>query len=102
MKTIVIFDLDGTLALIDARREKATNPNGKLNWGVFFDPQNIQLDKPNLPVIAAFSAMKSAGYSVGIFSGRDSIFRKGPMGRRTGARYEPNPGYATSHIASGY
>lgn len=73
MKTIVIFDLDGTLALIDARREKATNPNGKLNWGVFFDPQNIGLDKPNLPVIAAFSAMKSAGYGVGIFSGRDSI-----------------------------
>ena len=32
MKTIVIFDLDGTLALIDARREKATNPNGKLNF----------------------------------------------------------------------
>jgi hypothetical protein len=73
MKTIVIFDLDGTLALIDARREKATKPNGKLNWGVFFDPQNIQLDKPNLPVISAFSAMKSAGYTVGIFSGRDSI-----------------------------
>ena len=36
----VIFDLDGTLALIDKRRDLATK-DGKMNWDVFFDPDNI-------------------------------------------------------------
>ena len=74
MKT-VIFDLDGTLALIDARRRKATLPNGKMNWKTFFDPLNIPLDQPNTPVIESFKAMKAAGFNVGIFSGRDDISR---------------------------
>lgn len=75
MKT-VIFDLDGTLALIDKRRALAAKPNGKINWKTFFAPENIQLDEPNMPVIESFKAMKVAGFSVGIFSGRDSISRK--------------------------
>jgi phosphoglycolate phosphatase-like HAD superfamily hydrolase len=76
MKQVVIFDLDGTLALIDARREKAAKANGKLNWGVFFAPENIQLDKPNIPVIESFKALQKAGFMVGIFSGRDDVSRK--------------------------
>jgi phosphoglycolate phosphatase-like HAD superfamily hydrolase len=71
----IIFDLDGTLALIDKRRKLAAKPDGKIHWGKFFDPQNIQLDEPNIPVIEAFKAMKNAGNRVGIFSGRDSISR---------------------------
>ena len=35
MKT-VIFDLDGTLALIHKRRTLATLPNGKMNGKAFF------------------------------------------------------------------
>lgn len=74
MKTqTVIFDLDGTLALIDKRREKAALPNGKINWKVFFSPENIKLDEPNIPVIKSFQAMKAAGFNMVIFSGRDSI-----------------------------
>lgn len=69
----VIFDLDGTLAIIDDRRQLATKNTGKLNWQVFFDPKNIALDKPNIPVIQTFKAMKAAGYRVGIFSGRDDV-----------------------------
>jgi phosphoglycolate phosphatase-like HAD superfamily hydrolase len=77
MKTLsVIFDLDGTLALIDKRRSKAAKENGKINWKVFFSPENIQLDEPNIAVIKTFQAMKQAGFEVGIFSGRDSISRK--------------------------
>lgn len=76
MQQTVIFDLDGTLSLIDKRRALATLPSGKLNWKTFFDPANIQLDQPNLPVIEAFKAMRAAGHQVGIFSGRDSISRK--------------------------
>jgi phosphoglycolate phosphatase-like HAD superfamily hydrolase len=74
MKTLtVIFDLDGTLALIDKRRQLAAKPNGKINWKVFFAPENIQLDEPNIPVIKTFQAMKAAGFRVGVFSGRDAI-----------------------------
>ena len=77
MKTLtVIFDLDGTLALIDKRRAKALKVNGKLNWGEFFKPENIQLDEPNIPVIKTFQALKQAGFEVGILSGRDAISRK--------------------------
>ena len=75
-KLTIIFDLDGTLALIDKRRAKADKGNGKIDWKVFFDPENIQLDEPNPPVIKTFQTMSSAGFNVGIFSGRDSISRK--------------------------
>jgi phosphoglycolate phosphatase-like HAD superfamily hydrolase len=73
MKKVVIFDLDGTLAIIDKRRAKATKPNGKMNWQTFFAPENIQLDEPNWPVIESFKAMQKAGFIVGVFSGRDDI-----------------------------
>lgn len=77
MKTLtVIFDLDGTLALIEKRRQLATKDNGKLDWNTFFLPANICLDEPNVPVIKTFQAMKDAGFNVGIFSGRDSVSRK--------------------------
>jgi hypothetical protein len=76
MKKTVIFDLDGTLALIDDRRSLSTLPNGKMNWKTFFDPANIDLDKPNWPVIEMAKMLKEQGHSVVIFSGRDSISRK--------------------------
>ena len=50
-KKIVIFDLDGTLALIDKRRDISTKDNGKMDWSKFFDPDMIDLDDPNTPVI---------------------------------------------------
>ena len=49
-RKIVIFDLDGTLALIDKRRDISIKDNGKMDWGKFFDPKNIDLDNPNAPV----------------------------------------------------
>lgn len=73
MKKTVIFDLDGTLALIDKRRALAAKANGKINWKTFFDPENIQLDEPNVPVIEMAKMLKAQGHSVVIFSGRDSI-----------------------------
>jgi len=72
---IVIFDLDGTLALIDERRELAVMPNGKINWKVFYNPENIKLDKPNIPVIKCFKALAEQGFKMVILSGRDSISR---------------------------
>ena len=69
-KIIVIFDLDGTLALIDKRRAISTKDNGKMDWDTFFDPKNIDLDQPNTPVIKMAQMLKSQGFMIVIFSGR--------------------------------
>tara|TARA_R110002153_G_scaffold270869_1_gene437588 strand:- start:627 stop:1136 length:510 start_codon:yes stop_codon:yes gene_type:complete len=70
MKKKVIFDLDGTLALIEERRKISTKENGKLDWDIFFDPSNIELDKPNWPVIKMAQLLKDSGHMIVIFSGR--------------------------------
>ena len=75
MKNKVIFDLDGTLALIDERRALAAKPDGKINWKTFFAPENIALDKPNEPVITVFRSLAELGYEMIILSGRDAISR---------------------------
>ena len=69
-KKIVIFDLDGTLALIDKRRALSQKMNGKMDWDIFFDPTNIDLDQPNTPVIKMAQMLKSQGFMIVIFSGR--------------------------------
>ena len=65
-----IFDLDGTLALMDERRKVSEKENGKLDWDKFFDPENIKLDEPNPPVIQTAQALAEAGYKIAILSGR--------------------------------
>ena len=72
MKKIVIFDLDGTLALIDKRRDLSTKDNGKFDWDVFFDPKNIDLDLPNQPVIDTVDLL-STDYRIWILSGRSDV-----------------------------
>ena len=69
-KKTVIFDLDGTLALIDDRRAISTKDNGNMDWDKFFGPANIKLDKPNWPVILMAQTLKNAGHRIVIFSGR--------------------------------
>ena len=69
MKT-VIFDLDGTLALIDKRRAISTKDNGKIDWDTFFDPKNIDLDLPHQAVIDMAKVLKDSGHMIVIFSGR--------------------------------
>ena len=70
---IVIFDLDGTLALIDDRRDLSTKDNGKFDWDVFFDPANIDLDLPNQPVIDMANLLSKQGYTIMILSGRSDV-----------------------------
>ena len=72
MRKTVIFDLDGTLALIDKRRDLSM-VNDKRDWDVFFDPNNIQLDDPNTPVITMAQLLHSQGYKIVILSGRSAI-----------------------------
>ena len=70
IKTTVIFDLDGTLALVDKRREIAKKPNGKIDFDIFYDPQYIELDEPNSSVIELAKMYKRDGYKIVIVSGR--------------------------------
>ena len=72
MDKVVIFDLDGTLALIDKRRALATK-DGKMDWDVFFHRDNIKLDVPNAPVIKMAQMLKSQGFTIVIFSGRSKV-----------------------------
>ena len=73
MKKTVIFDLDGTLALIDSRRELSLKDNGKIDWDVFFDPKMISLDDPNQPVIDIANMLSKQGYTIMILSGRSDV-----------------------------
>ena len=73
MNKIVIFDLDGTLALIDDRRDLATKDNGKFDWDVFFNPDNISLDLPNQPVIDMANLLSKQGFRIFILSGRSDV-----------------------------
>ena len=68
MKT-VIFDLDGTLADITKRRKMSTKENGKIDWDVFFTPENIWFDTPN-EVVIQMAQMLSQNNRIVIFSGR--------------------------------
>ena len=72
-KKIVIFDLDGTLALIDKRRAISTKDNGKMDWGIFQDPDMIDLDLPNQPVINMAQMLHSQGFQIWILSGRSDV-----------------------------
>ena len=71
MKNTVIFDLDGTLAIIDRRKEHATQSNGKINWNEFFNPAHVSFDEPNEPVIKLAQMFKQQGFEILIFSGRN-------------------------------
>ena len=76
MKKTVIFDLDGTLALIDKRRAISTKDNGKMDWDIFFNPDNIDLDIPNTPVVKMAQMLDSQGFNIVIFSGRSNRTRR--------------------------
>ena len=70
---IAIFDLDGTLALIDKRRDISKKDNGKMDWDKFFDPKNIDLDLPNQPVMDMANLLSSQGFKIFILSGRSDV-----------------------------
>ena len=71
-KKTIIFDLDGTLAIIDKRREKSLKPNGKLDWEIFAAPDSIMnWDEPNWPVIKMAQLFNHNGFNIVIFSGRN-------------------------------
>jgi len=71
MKKTVIFDLDGTIALIDHRRHFVEGKGSKASdeeWRCFFAA--CVDDQPNEPVIETLRALRAQGYYIVILSGR--------------------------------
>src|SRR5262245_37403492 len=65
-KNIIIFDLDGTLALIEHRVHHITSE--KLDWTTFYAA--CADDLPNSPLITVYRALARQGYELWIVSGR--------------------------------
>ena len=66
MKPLYIFDLDGTLALIEHRRHFVEGETK--DWPAFFAA--CVDDAPNPPVIRTLQALRTAGAEIWIWSGR--------------------------------
>jgi hypothetical protein len=73
---LYIFDLDGTLALIDHRRHFVEGPRKK-DWDAFFAA--CVNDKPNVPVIRTLRMLVMTGAEIWIWSGRND--KVGPESR---------------------
>lgn len=65
-RPLYIFDLDGTLALIDHRRPLVSGENK--DWPAFFAA--CKDDEPNMPVIGTLKLLRDAGAEIWIWSGR--------------------------------
>ena len=71
---IVIFDLDGTIADISARRKISMKDNGKMDWNIFQDPDMIDLDVPNQKVVDMLNMIDNTDkYQIYILSGRSDV-----------------------------
>lgn len=66
MRPLYIFDLDGTLALIEHRLHYIQG--SRKDWRAFFAA--VGDDKPNLPVIRTLQSLRKAGAEIWIWSGR--------------------------------
>lgn len=73
MKPLYIFDLDGTLALIEHRRHFVERPRKEQDWSGFF--RACADDVPNRPVIDTMTRLQFAGADIWIFSGRSDEVR---------------------------
>jgi hypothetical protein len=68
MTPLYIFDLDGTLALIEHRRHMVEGP--EKDWKNFFAA--CTFDLPNWPVISTLNALLKSGADIQIWSGRSA------------------------------
>lgn len=79
MKNIVIFDLDGTLALIDHRRHYVECDRKDQKWDAFY--QACDKDLPNSDILDLFISLADYTkddynkYEIRIFSGRSDSVR---------------------------
>lgn len=69
----VIFDLDGTLALIDHRREYLKGD--KPDWNSFNHWLNVEQDLPNMPIFCLLYDFIRLNYKIIFVTGRSDILR---------------------------
>lgn len=72
MKEVIIFDLDGTIALIDHRKHFIECPSSEQDWSSFYEA--CDEDELNQP-IAAIIEQLSFDYYILIMSGRSAQVR---------------------------
>ena len=72
-RPLYIFDLDGTLALIDHRISILDDIEDPGRWRKFY--ALCDKDKPNIPVIQTLEKLRSAGADIWFFSGRSDEVR---------------------------
>ena len=70
---LYIFDLDGTLALIEHRRHFVECERPKQNWTAFYEA--CVNDEPNTPILKIMWSLRLAGAEIWIFSGRSDEVR---------------------------
>ena len=73
IKPLYIFDLDGTLAIIEHRLRYVECPREEQNWEAFFAACGD--DCPNAPVTKTMELLYDAGADVWIFTGRSDKVR---------------------------
>lgn len=73
-RPLYIFDLDGTLALIDHRRHYLDDLDDSDRWKKFYEA--CDGDEPNWPVIGVMQSLYESGADIWIFSGRCSSVRE--------------------------
>jgi phosphoglycolate phosphatase-like HAD superfamily hydrolase len=79
---VAIFDLDGVIADVSGRIEKALRELGKENlkelsredrrrfWEIFLNPELLELDKPRMDIIDYMRKIKDKGLRIIIVTGR--------------------------------
>lgn len=73
MKPLYIFDIDGTIALIEHRKHFLERKDDPRRWRDFYAA--CDKDKPNAPVIATMERLRRANADIWFFSGRSSEVR---------------------------
>jgi len=73
MKPLYIFDLDGTVALIDHRRHILDDKADSQRWRRFY--ALCDKDQPNKPVISTMELLRLTGAEIWFFSGRSDEVR---------------------------
>lgn len=74
MKPLYIFDIDGTVALIDHRRPILDRLDDKDRWRKFYSL--CDKDEPNKPVIKILEVLRITGAEIWFFSGRSEEVRE--------------------------
>ncbi len=72
----VIIDIDNTLCISNERFQLATKPNGKIDWDIAHNPELIENDKPNFPMIDLAKNYKQNEFEVIILTGRPESVRE--------------------------